>query len=153
MVLRATAFAALWWALNRGDLSSFVLGLPVVLLCAWLTSRLSVPPDERIDLVGLLRFLIYFLGQSVKSSLDVSYRVLHPALLLRPGFIRYRLRLEPIGARVLVANATSLMPGTLSVDLEGDELLVHVLDVGAPTDLPRLEELVARVYAIGLEAE
>ncbi|MDO4787465.1 MAG: Na+/H+ antiporter subunit E, partial [Fretibacterium sp.] len=40
----------------------------------------------------------------------------------------FRTDLGTDGARVALANSITLTPGTLTVSLEGDELLVHALD-------------------------
>ncbi|TVP74672.1 MAG: cation transporter, partial [Gemmatimonadales bacterium] len=60
------------------------------------------------------------------------------------------LRLPPGPARTLFTNITSLMPGTFSARLEGDDLSVHLLaDTGNTERL--LRELERRVgVAFGL---
>jgi multicomponent Na+:H+ antiporter subunit E len=48
----------------------------------------------------------------------------------------------------------SLLPGTLSVELEQDDLLLHALDIRLPVDreLERLEIRVADVFSVDLPA-
>ncbi len=76
----------------------------------------------------LLRFLVYFLKESIAGGFDVAWRALHPRLEVRPGWLRYPLTLPAGQPRTLMVSILSLVPGTLSVDLEAnDSLLVHAL--------------------------
>lgn len=70
----------------------------------------------------------------VIANLDVAYRVLHPALPIRPGIVKARTSLRTPAGRVLLANSITLTPGTLSVDLEDDVLYIHRINV--PKDDP-----------------
>jgi multicomponent Na+:H+ antiporter subunit E len=61
----------------------------------------------------------------VRANLDVAYRVLHPALPIRPGIVKATTSLKSPAGRVLLANSITLTPGTLSVDLVDDVLYIH----------------------------
>jgi len=54
---------------------------------------------------------------------------------------------------VLLANTQSLLPGTLSVELRGNCLCLHVLDGQAPTeaDVRRAEKYIAHMLGLQLE--
>ena len=45
-----------------------------------------------------------------------------------PCLIRFRTDLGTEAARVALANSITLTPGTITVSLDGDGLLVHALD-------------------------
>jgi multicomponent Na+:H+ antiporter subunit E len=47
---------------------------------------------------------------------------------ITPELIEYPLRLPPGLQRVILVNTVSLLPGTLSAELGGQVLKVHVLD-------------------------
>jgi multicomponent Na+:H+ antiporter subunit E len=53
-------------------------------------------------------------------GLDVAWRALHPALPIEPQFQRFRLHLPEGQPRTLMVSVLSLMPGTLSAELEDD---------------------------------
>jgi len=99
----------------------------------------------------LAAFAPFFVWESLRGGVDVALRVVGPSLRVRPGFVAHRLRLPEGPARVSFANCVSLLPGSLAADLEGDELIVHLLDVGTDAGLARLEAAVARVYGVALE--
>jgi multicomponent Na+:H+ antiporter subunit E len=76
-------------------------------------------------------FTAWFMWHSMRGGVDVARRALAPQMRLHPGFLRYRLRLPPGHARLFLTNCISLLPGTLSADIEGNELVLHALDTGA----------------------
>ena len=80
---------------------------------------------------------------------------MHPRLPINPDVMHYRLRLDDSLARVLMANTVTLLPGTLSADLQDDVLEVHVLNAtDAVTDmLATLEQRIARLFGQHLEAK
>ncbi len=90
-----------------------------------------------------LAYLPYLFKEIVKANLDVARRVVSPALPIRPGIVRVRTKLRnPIG-RLVLANSITLTPGTLTVDIRGDDLFIHWIDVRAKDVQSATEEIVA----------
>lgn len=151
-VARAALLTGLWFLLTGGATSSWVLGVPAILFGS-LVSRVLPPfPSWRWRVGGAVRFLAYFLGQSLLSGADVARRAFHPCRLWAPRLITYRFLRLYGPARVFFANTVSLLPGTLSADLRDNEVLVHVLDHRQPVarDLQRLEKKVAALFGMPL---
>jgi multicomponent Na+:H+ antiporter subunit E len=123
---RVVLFAALWWILSGGVRDSWLLGAPLAVLAAWLSLGLWRP--TAISWTGLLRFIPYFAKQSLAGATDVALRALRPSMPLHPGLVRHRLRLPPGAPRVAIANVITMLPGTLSADLDGSEVVIHALD-------------------------
>ncbi len=73
----------------------------------------------------IIVYIIYFTWQCVKANFDVAYRVLHPAMPIKPGIVRVRLSLKGSMARTILANSITMTPGTISVDIIDDTLYVH----------------------------
>lgn len=128
MALHVLLFAALWGILSNGR--GWAFGVPVVLLAA--TVSCVLVPRTRLSLAGLVRFVPYFAWNSLRGGIDVASRALHPHMPIDPALLRYELQLDDAVARVVMANVVTLLPGTLSVDLQGNVLLVHVLNAGGP---------------------
>lgn len=126
VLFRVVLFALIWWVLVDGATDSWPIGLPVTVLATML-SVLLLPPTSW-SLVGIARFIPFFIWQSIRGGVDVASRALHPKLPISPGLYDYPLRLPPGLPRVFMANIASLLPGTLSVELKGANLHVHVLD-------------------------
>lgn len=143
----AGVYALLWWALADGQPGSWGVGLPAAAVAAALTLALAPPQAVPWSLSGAVRFLPFFLWQSLRGGIDVALRAFSPSIPLQPGFLNYRWTLPEGPARVLFANSVSLAPGTLSARVEEDGLTVHVLDLSQPT-CARLAALETRVAAV-----
>lgn len=88
-------------------------------------------------------FLGRFFLALVRANLDMARRVLTPSLPLRPAVVRVRTGLESELGRLLLANSITLTPGTLAVDVEGDEILVHWVDCPPGADLDQATRAIA----------
>ncbi len=143
---RALLLLALWLVLADGQLQSLWVGLPAAAIALLLSLRLSPPGHLRY--AAVLQFLPLFLIRSLVAALQVAARALAPSVQLRPALREYRTELPPGLPRVFFANAVSLLPGTLSADIDGPELRVHVLDDEAANEpaLRELEAAVARMF-------
>lgn len=149
-LLRFVLFVLMWWVLTDGAMDSWPVGLPVVLI-ATLVSVMLMPPLSW-SLRGMFLFIPYFLWHSLRGGVDVARRAFHPQLPISPGLLDYRFRLPPGMSRVFMANTVSLLPGTLSVELDEDTLRVHVLDeTGAINEeLNMLENRLADIFGLEL---
>ena len=70
-------------------------------------------------------YLVVFLWECLKANLDVAYRVLHPAMPIRPGIVKVKTTLKSDLAKTLLANSITMTPGTISVDIIDDYLYIH----------------------------
>lgn len=61
------------------------------------------------------------------ANIDVARRILNPKLPIAPMMIRVKASQKGDLARVIFANSITLTPGTVSVDMQGDEIAVHAL--------------------------
>lgn len=76
------------------------------------------------------KFLLYFihLGYNILlANISVAIIVLSPKMPITPGFILLKTKLTHDLTRVLYANSITLTPGTITIDLNGNRLLVHAL--------------------------
>lgn len=153
-LLALLPLAAFWWVIAGGAPASWIIGGPAVLAAAWAAGRLGTGAGVRLSIAGLLRFLPFFVWESLRAGVDVALRTLMPRLRVEPGFLRYQTRLRDPAARVFLANCVNLLPGTLAAGLEGDWLNIHILSAEADNEaeLRRLELAVARLFSEGLEA-
>lgn len=70
-------------------------------------------------------YLVTFIWACIMANFDVAYRVLHPAMPIRPGIVKITTTLRSEFARTLLANSITMTPGTITVDIIGDEIFVH----------------------------
>jgi len=140
----------LWAAIAKWDVDSLVVGIPSIVIALMVFERLRGQSKSGIRFWLLPEFSAWFFWQSLRSGIDVSWRTLQPRMPLNPGFIRYRLALPPGSSRVFLANCISLLPGTLCVDIVGDVLLLHALDIEADVirETCAAERRVEKLYGI-----
>lgn len=142
-----------WWIVSEGQVPALVVGVPAVLAAAALSLRLAPPARHVPHPLGLLLFLGFFLRRSLVAGLEVAWRILQPVPHYEPEFSRVPLYLPDGGPRLLLANCMSLLPGTLSVAIEGDTLLLHRLqrDVHDHADLRDVERRIAHLFKLQLD--
>lgn len=155
LLRRLAGFALLWVVLTGGTPGSWLAGGLAVVIAALVSLALRPPRPWRGRLLGLLRFLPFFFRQSLLGGIDVAQRALAPGIRLNPVLLEYPLALRPGTSRIFLLNTVSLLPGTLSADLRGDQLIVHGLDGGLPLarDLRRLEARVADLFDESIGAD
>lgn len=78
-----------------------------------------------VKFIASLEYVLFFLGQMVKANIDVFIRIFKPVIRVKPGIVKARLTLKNQRARSIVANSITLTPGTLTIDIIGDEIFVH----------------------------
>jgi multicomponent Na+:H+ antiporter subunit E len=76
-------------------------------------------------------YMVVFIWECIKANFDVAYRVLHPAMPIKPGIVKVKLNLKTNMAKTILANSITMTPGTISVDLIGDTLYVHWIYVSS----------------------
>ncbi len=76
-----------------------------------------------------LAYVTYFIWAVIKSNLDVAYRVLAPSLPINPGIVTVKTSLKSRMGRLALANSITLTPGTITVDIKNDELVIHWINV------------------------
>ena len=73
----------------------------------------------------LPRFSLWLLVEIVKSSLEVVRLVLDPKLPISPTVVTIKAKPEDEVGQVILANSITLTPGTVTLDVFDDRLLVH----------------------------
>ncbi len=146
-------FALLWWILTGGAADGWIIGVPVIIFAAWLS--LNLWGFRYLSMIGIARFMPWFLWQSLVGATDVAIRSFKPQMPLHPGLVRQRLRLPPGASRVMLANVVSMLAGTLSANLDDDELVIHALDQRKDMDamVRDLEPRIAAIFALNLDEE
>ncbi|MBR0251453.1 MAG: Na+/H+ antiporter subunit E [Synergistaceae bacterium] len=74
-----------------------------------------------------LFYLIVLLTEIIRANFAIIKMVLAPEIDVEPCIVKFNTKLKTEPARIALANSITLTPGTITVSLEGDELLVHAL--------------------------
>lgn len=76
-------------------------------------------------------YLFVFTWEVLKANFDVAYRVIHPALPIKPGIVKVKMGIRSNVARTMLANSITMTPGTISVDIVDDFIYVHWIYVSS----------------------
>jgi multicomponent Na+:H+ antiporter subunit E len=123
-----------FWFLMSPSLSpaNLIIGIGSVLGITYFWSPDLFRPGHpmKFNLRQVIKLIHYFahLGWNIiLANISVAIIVLSPKLPITPGFILLQTKLKQDLTRVLYANSITLTPGTITVDLNGDRLLVHCI--------------------------
>lgn len=128
-----------FWLLMSGYFTPFLLaaGLGSSIAVYVFTRRMGVlEKGFPIELgIPAVTYWPWLAREIVKSAWTVSLIILSPRLPISPVFVRVRPSQRTTPARVTFANSITLTPGTITVDADGDEFLVHALTQAGADDL------------------
>ena len=128
---------AIWVLLTGFNLMEFVLGAAVSLVLAIIISRFVNYSFGFGIILGLIKFIVIyipvFIFKLVLANVDIAYRVLSPKLPINPGIVKVPTKLKSDFGKFVLANSITLTPGTLSLDVEDDEVIVHWVNVKGKT--------------------
>ncbi|WP_133175143.1 Na+/H+ antiporter subunit E [Salinimonas sediminis] len=127
--VRLAIILCVMWVLLSGHFSVLLLSLGVasVALVLWLDWRMDEIDHEQfhIPVTSDLFLFIFKLGRLVVSSnIDVCLRI-YGIRKATPTFKEIPLPFDNSLSKVIYANAITLTPGTVSMVLDKDKLLVH----------------------------
>lgn len=105
----------------------------------------------RMRLVAAIPMTVWLLGRMFVSAVQLARIVLDPRLPPEPGIVRFRTDLTSPAARTVLANAITLVPGTMTLEIIGDELTVHSFTPDAVEDIATaaLQNRIAAVFGDG----
>ena len=109
------------------------------MLCLWVSKRMGIVDEEGAPVeMGIrpLGFLPWLTKEIVESNIEVTKMILSKDMDLKRNMIEVGAHQQTELGRVILANSITLTPGTVSVKMEGDRILVHALSFeGAEEDL------------------
>lgn len=135
MLRYLSAFAALYifWVALSGYFTLFLLLMGALSVAAVLlfARRMEVLDHEghpvHLGLSAAISYWPWLLWEIVKSSWDVTWRILHPALPISPVMVRFKPSQSCDVGLVIHANSITLTPGTISIGVARGDFMVHAL--------------------------
>ena len=91
-----------------------------------------------------LIYLPYFFWYCIRANVDVMLRVIHPDVPIRPGIVKVQTTLTSEMAKTFLANSITLTPGTLTVDIDGQDYYVHWINIDTDDAARRTAEICGR---------
>ncbi|MGN0305924.1 MAG: Na+/H+ antiporter subunit E [Lachnospiraceae bacterium] len=125
----------LLWIVFNGSITPeiIILGLLIAgLMYAFICKFMDYSLKKDILLFKLLPLLFRYAGVLIweigKANLSTIRLIISSKYIIEPVIIRFRTNLNTKIAKVILANSITLTPGTITVSLEQDELVIHCLD-------------------------
>lgn len=143
-----------FWIILSGEFTPLLLGSGAVasLLVAYLSHDLLIGPvvvrKKASDIVRFFKYLPWLFWQIILANMDLVYRVLHPKMPIDPGFITFKNDCKTEIGMTTLANSITLTPGTVTVDINDQEFIVHAIAREPAEDL-LAGEMMNRVKRIG----
>jgi len=149
------------WMLLSGEISLhhtlvFVLGIASVVLVLLIAVRMDVVDREGHPIHLTHRFIGYWfwlLVEIIKASIDVTKRIWSRDLPVSPTMFILKTSQPTELGQVIYANSITLTPGTVSVRLQGGNILVHAIAMEVGEDLAggEMDRRVTRLEAKAVE--
>lgn len=145
-VFHLTLVLAVIWQLNAASLKplSLSLGLLSIALVVWLTVRMDARDREMPPIhltLGLPRYWWWLFTKVLRANIEVAAHAWRPRLAISPATAHIRIGLRSALGKVIYANTVSLSPGTVTMGIEDQTVLVHSLTEKGIDDLrsPEME--------------
>ena len=75
----------------------------------------------------LPHYWVWLLIEIIKANIDVARRIIDPKMPIEPHLFEIPMTQKTDLGRVIFANSITLTPGTVSLDIGNDTILVHAL--------------------------
>jgi len=115
---------------NSLDIQELIVGAVVAFVVAKYFT-----PKQKIHFgkltIKYIKFIPIFLKNLIQSNIEVAKIVLDPKLPINTGIVKLKTNLKSDYDKLLLANAITLTPGTITVELREDELFIHVLNMSS----------------------
>ena len=125
---------ALWLLLNgQWTTEIAVTGLVIsVLLYLFICKFMDYSPKRDWEffrrIPRLTAYIIYLIGEIFKSAWQTIVLIWSPKQIVEPEIMAFRTKLKTGWGKVILANSITLTPGTITVDVRDDLMLVHCID-------------------------
>jgi len=113
---------------NSLDIQELIVGATV----AFVIARFFTPNREfnlKELIIKYIKFIPIFLKNLVQSNIAVAKIVLNPRLPINTGIVKLKTSLKSEHDKLVLANAITLTPGTITVELRGNDLFIHILNM------------------------
>ena len=123
------------WIVFNGKITAEIvwLGLVVAAFVFWFICKFmdfSIRKEKLVykKLVSFGAYVCLLIKEIISANMTVFYMILTEREEMEPVIVTFHTTLRTEIARVILANSITLTPGTITVSMEKDELVVHCLD-------------------------
>ncbi len=127
-------------------ISGVIIALVISLISA---PKMKILNGLRIHigfLFALLKYLLYFFYALLKANLDLAKRVLSKDMKIHPRMVEIQTTMQSDLGKLFLANSITLTPGTLTVDVYDNRMLVHWIDCPEHVDIESITKAVVNKF-------
>ncbi len=128
-------FFFLLWLIFNGAITTEILIFGVVIaflmfafVCKFMDYSIRKEKLLYLRSVYFIWYLTVLIVEIIKANMAVCQLILSGKEAVEPSIVTFDTTLESSFARVILANSITLTPGTITVSLKGNQLIVHCLD-------------------------
>jgi multicomponent Na+:H+ antiporter subunit E len=145
----------IWFAANSSlALESVITGALIAAVLAYvLTRKYEAWADIRFSPARLHHFIKYsgvFVVELVRANINMMRYVFARHIDINPGIVEIKTKLKTPVGRLALASSIALTPGSLVIDMAGDSMFIHWLEVKT-TDPDEATRLIAGPFEPHLE--
>lgn len=131
-IVKWAVVLSIFWLLLSGFIEPLLLsfGAISVVIVLFILKRMDKVENEPGQIgtsIRLIRYTPWLIGQVFSSAIHVTKLIWGSPDKVSPAIAKINVKDVPSSSRVLYANSITLTPGTLSVDLDENEVTVHAL--------------------------
>lgn len=125
----------LLWIILNGKINVEILCIGILVVSAvsyFMYKNLGYSSSNDGKLMRKIAWGLWFLGivviEVVKSGLAVLKFVVEKDINIQPQIVVFRVPIKTDFLKMILANAITLTPGTITLHIEGDKFYVHAFD-------------------------
>ena len=122
-----------FWILLSGEFTFILItsGVVASLITAYLSHDIFVgKADLKTETGRVFKFIVYIpwlLWEIILANVEIAYLVLNPKPLVDPQIVRFKNDLKTDLGIVTLAHSITLTPGTVTVDANREEFVIHAI--------------------------
>ena len=123
----------LFWILLSGEFTFILItsGVVASLITAYLSHDIFIgKADLKTETGRVFKFIVYIpwlLWEIILANVEIAYLVLNPKPLVDPQIVRFKNDLKTDLGIVTLAHSITLTPGTVTVDANREEFVIHAI--------------------------
>ncbi len=123
----------IFWILLSGEFTFILItsGVVASLITAYLSHDIFIgKADLKTETGRVFKFIVYIpwlLWEIILANVEIAYLVLSPKPLVDPQIVRFKNDLKTDLGIVTLAHSITLTPGTVTVDANREEFVIHAI--------------------------
>ena len=123
----------IFWILLSGEFTFILItsGVVASLITAYLSHDIFIgKADLKTETGRVFKFIVYIpwlLWEIILANVEIAYLVLNPKPLVDPQIVRFKNDLKTDLGIVTLAHSITLTPGTVTVDANREEFVIHAI--------------------------